>query len=131
MEKIDKERGLVCEAMGAKYISAIEWMKNTYGTEGKTLREHLQTNEGYKGIVGPNTINHRYIYDDLLTGLVPIYKTGKKHNVKLPITKAFIDFAKKSGAKSDLLEMVDSINENLIKKHYGKRSKSKRNNNHL
>ena len=93
IEKVDIERGKICEKMNSKFISVTEWLKEEYNTLGDNLYENLQSNKAYAKIIGPQNIDHRYIYDDILTGLVPLYKTAVFKNVEARCMKSFIDFA--------------------------------------
>lgn len=93
IEKMDAERKLICEELGAKFISASGWLKMEYNTLGDDLYENLKNNESYYHIKGPNSIDHRYIFDDIMTGLVPIYKTALKHDIKVEYMKSFLKFA--------------------------------------
>jgi len=93
IENVDKERKTLCEKLGSDFISVSNWLKREYNTFGSNLYENLKTNEPYYSIEGPKSISHRYIYDDILTGLVPLYKTGIDNNVEMEYTKTFLEFA--------------------------------------
>lgn len=93
ISKVDLEREQVCKKIGCNYISAIEWLKKEYGANGENLFECISSVEAYKNIAAPKTLKHRYIYDDINTGLVPLYSTGKMLGLEMNATKAFIDFA--------------------------------------
>ncbi|MEA1974229.1 MAG: NAD/NADP octopine/nopaline dehydrogenase family protein [Bacillota bacterium] len=90
---IDNERKLVCESVNCKYTSVLSWLKTTYKVTSDDLHEAIKEVKAYENIYAPNTLNHRYIYDDLITGLVPIYNIGKSNCVEMPNTEAFIRFA--------------------------------------
>ncbi len=90
IEDLDRERIRIAEAMGVKVISAREWLKQTYGSEGADLYEAIQNTHAYKGIESPRSVNHRYIWEDVPTGLVPLSSLGKKLGVKTPLIDAFI-----------------------------------------
>jgi opine dehydrogenase len=93
IEKMDREKGEICRKLNIKHISLAEWLKQEYGTHGDSLYECLQNCNAYEGINAPNTLNHRYINDDLITGLVPIYKTALKFGIEVPIIESFLQFA--------------------------------------
>jgi len=93
IENVDEERKELCEKLGADFISVSDWLKREYNTFGDNLYENLKTNEAYYPIGGPDSIDHRYIYDDILTGLVPLYKTGKKNDVEMKYTERFLKFS--------------------------------------
>ncbi|WP_185903634.1 NAD/NADP octopine/nopaline dehydrogenase family protein [Hathewaya massiliensis] len=93
IENVDAERKIVCEKIGCQYISLLTWLNREYGSSGASVYESINEIEAYKNIASPDTIEHRYIYDDISTGLVPIYYTGKEFGIELKYIKAVIDFA--------------------------------------
>ena len=76
--------------MGVEVISAKRWLYQTYGSEGADLYEAIQNTKAYKGIKSPGSINHRYIWEDVPTGLVPLSSLGKKLNIPTPMIDSFI-----------------------------------------
>ena len=90
IEDVDKERIAIAEAMGVEVISARRWLYQTYGSEGADLYEAIQNTKAYKGIKSPGSINHRYIWEDVPTGLVPLSSLGKKLNIPTPMIDSFI-----------------------------------------
>jgi len=93
IEKMDLERKKICDAYNSIFISVFDWLKIEYNSFGDTLYERLQNNLSYNEIKGPNSINHRYIIDDLLTGLVPLYFLAKSKNIEVPYIKNIIVLA--------------------------------------
>lgn len=93
LEKLDNERLKVASALGVKAQSALEWLYETYGAEGKNLFEALQNNKAYKGIKAPDSVNTRYIFEDVPESLVPISLIGKMLNVDTPILDSIINLA--------------------------------------
>lgn len=93
LEKLDKERVEVSKAMGYPVESLVEWLKRTYGTTGENLFECLQNNKYYKSIDAPLTIHHRYIDEDVPTGLVPVEAAGVRMGVPTPNISLIIDLA--------------------------------------
>lgn len=74
-------------------ISTREGLYETYGAKGETLYEALQNNEYYKTIDAPDTIRHRYLFEDVPTGLVPISSLGALVGVNTPVMNQIIDLA--------------------------------------
>lgn len=93
IEKMEAEREAVCKSYTARFLSVYEWLKIEYNSFGDSLYERLQNTIAYKEIKGPDSINHRYIYDDIKTGLVPLYYLGKEKNVHVPYIKNIIVLA--------------------------------------
>ena len=93
LEKLDSERVKVAEALGIRVLTAREWLYQAYGVAGDNLYEAMQANKGYRGIKAPNTLEHRYIAEDVPTSLVPIASLGDCFNVPVPTIKTIIHLA--------------------------------------
>lgn len=93
MERIDAERLAVAAALGVITPSAKDWLEAAYGARGETLYEAIQNNESYRGIKAPQTLRHRYIYEDVPTGLIPIASFGRHLGLPTPFTESLIQMA--------------------------------------
>ncbi len=93
IEQIDNERMEVALAYGVRARSAKEWLAEAYAAEGGTLREAVLNNPGYAGIKAPPHLNHRYIWEDVPTSLVPIADLGRIAGVPTPTINAMIALA--------------------------------------
>ncbi len=101
IEDVDKERIAIAEKMGVEVISARRWLYQTYGSEGADLYEAIQNTKAYKGIESPGSINHRYIWEDIPTSLVPLSSLGKKLGIPTPMIDSFI-YQATSALRKDL-----------------------------
>ena len=93
LEKVDAERVNIARKLGVNAVSLKDWMCSSYDIKASSLYEAFQKNVYYKTIDAPKTINHRYIFEDVPTGLVPLESTGLKlglpvNNIKLVIDQA-------------------------------------------
>lgn len=93
IEKIDDERRNVAAALGVNIESVAEWLKRTYHTYGDNLYECLRNNISYREIDAPHTIYHRYLYEDVPCGLVPVEDAGKQLGVPTPNITTIINLA--------------------------------------
>ena len=93
VEDLDKERLAIAEAMDVKTISARKWLYQTYGSVGTDLYEAIQNTHAYKLVGSPRSINHRYIWEDVPTGLIPLSSLGNKLDVPTPMIDSFINLA--------------------------------------
>lgn len=93
LERMDQERVAVACAYGARILSAFEWLEKHYNAKGDSLYERIQNNPGYSNIYAPIDIDTRYIYEDILTGCVPVYYAGKAAGLETPIIKSVILWA--------------------------------------
>ncbi|MCL4860185.1 MAG: NAD/NADP octopine/nopaline dehydrogenase family protein [Caldilineaceae bacterium] len=81
LEVLDRERVTVAAALGIRARTAVEWLQMAYAARGTDLYDAIQHQPGYRGIMAPNTLNHRYISEDIPMSLVPIASLGKRHGV--------------------------------------------------
>lgn len=93
LEKIDAERVRVAAALGIQTGTVHDWLRETYETSGDGLYELLQNNGAYRGIMGPDNINTRYVTEDIPMSLVPIAEFGAKFGVATPVIDAVIAMA--------------------------------------
>lgn len=93
LEKLDKERMKVARALGVEAVSTRDWIYATYGIKADTLYDAIHNNEKYGTIDAPTTIQHRYIFEDIPTGLVPIASLGDMLGVDTPNIRLVIDHA--------------------------------------
>ncbi|HWR28343.1 MAG TPA: NAD/NADP octopine/nopaline dehydrogenase family protein, partial [Negativicutes bacterium] len=90
-EHIDAERLAVAQAFGIKIPSVQDFYRNSYGVDKTNLHEQLIYVKAYEGIKGPTTIETRYIFEDLPTGLVPLSCLGKAIGVKTPTIDSVVE----------------------------------------
>lgn len=93
IEKIDEERVAISEALGFKVETTKDWLIRTYHVEGDSLYECIQNNEAYRTIDAPESLKHRYIFEDVPCGLVPIESVGLKLGLDMSYTTLIIDLA--------------------------------------
>ena len=93
LEKLDYERVNVASKLGIRVETLVEWLKRTYNSSGNSIYECIKNTEAYKKIDAPHTIRHRYIFEDVPCGLVPVEYVAKKVGVETPNIKLVIDLA--------------------------------------
>ena len=93
LETLDRERVTVAAALGVNAISARDWLEMAYNAIGTSLHEAIHNNPGYRGIMAPQTLEHRYIFEDVPMSLVPISELGRAYGVSTPLMDAVIRLA--------------------------------------
>jgi len=93
LETLDRERVTVAAALGVNAVSARDWLEMAYNAVGTNLHEAIHNNPGYRGITAPQTLEHRYIFEDVPMSLVPISELGRAHGVSTPLMDAVIRLA--------------------------------------
>jgi opine dehydrogenase len=81
LEVLDRERVTVAAALGIRARTALEWLQMAYNAHGDDLYTAIHNQPGYKGIMAPPSINHRYIDEDVPMSLVPIVSLGQRYGV--------------------------------------------------
>jgi opine dehydrogenase len=93
LENLDKERIEVSKKLGYEVESTKEWINRSYEIDGKDLYDALTHNPSYKTIEAPVSLNHRYIFEDVSCGLVPLESVGKQLGLEMRFTSLIIDLA--------------------------------------
>jgi opine dehydrogenase len=94
LETVDKERVEVAHELKCKnVITAIDWLSMAYNVIEENLFDGIHNNSGYAGISAPQTINNRYITEDVPMSLVPISAFGKIFGVDTTATDSLINLA--------------------------------------
>ncbi len=90
MNQVDAERRAIAWMLGAEVPSLEEWLSTRYCIEGDCLKDLLKGNPAYQGIMAPQTMHHRYLLEDIPTGLVPLSLVGKAIGVETPLMDELI-----------------------------------------
>jgi opine dehydrogenase len=90
LEALDKERLAVASSFGIQSRTALEWLRMSYNANGEDIRDAILNQSGYYDIKAPTTLYHRYVFDDIPMGLVPLASLGRKSNVSVPIMESII-----------------------------------------
>ncbi|HSG25310.1 MAG TPA: NAD/NADP octopine/nopaline dehydrogenase family protein [Anaerolineales bacterium] len=93
MEAIDRERIRVGKALGIQLLTACDWLKLAYDSQGENLFEAIRNQEGYRGISAPPTVNHRYINEDIPMSLVPMASLGQILGIRVRGMESIIRLA--------------------------------------
>jgi len=93
IEQIDGERVLISKILGLEVETTKQWLKRTYHVEGESLYECIQNNQSYTTIVAPCSLDHRYIFEDVPCGLVPLESVGKKLGLEMKSTSLIVELA--------------------------------------
>jgi opine dehydrogenase len=93
LEKLDKERVDAAHLLGENIISVIDWFASCYDVKQSNLYDCIQQVKSYKTIDAPLSLNHRYLFEDITTGLVPLESIGKHLGLEMKVTSLIIDLA--------------------------------------
>ena len=93
LEKMDRERMELGRLLQVNTISAVQWLYESYGVKGSTIYEAIQKNQGYKGLLAPQGLYTRYIYEDIPCSLVPMESMANLFGMKTPAISSIINIA--------------------------------------
>ncbi len=91
IEKVDLEFNSIVSAIGLNSFSVVDWLNSRYGLPKTSIYEMIKSNPTYKDIPAPTTINHRYLWEDIPTGLVPMALCGEVLGIPTPTIDYFIE----------------------------------------
>ncbi|GAF82722.1 unnamed protein product, partial [marine sediment metagenome] len=84
LTEVDRELWILSRVLGVRSLSIKEWLHSRYSIERADLATMLRSNPGYQNIKAPTTLDHRYLWDDIPTGLVPVSEIARALGVETP-----------------------------------------------
>jgi opine dehydrogenase len=98
-EAINGERVAVAAALGASVPTLADWFDRVYGVREATLVEtcqRLTTNSDgpYQATGTPTSLDHKFVTEDVPTGLMPMRALGAAAGVPTPAIDALVEIAR-------------------------------------
>jgi len=93
LQAADRERLRIARAYGVAVPSLPAWIGQTYGHHADTVHAAVSDNPGYTGIKAPTTVVHRYLLEDVPTGLIPLVELGRAAGLYTPTLEELIERA--------------------------------------
>ncbi len=93
IERMDEERINIARKFSLDSATLLEWLTEVYNAKGNTLCECLRSIDTYDAVTCATDLNHRYIHEDIPTGLVPISDIGRLVGIKTPAIDSIISMA--------------------------------------
>jgi opine dehydrogenase len=90
----DAERLRVAQAYRVAVSSLPEWIATAYGHHAATVQAAVGANPAYVGIKAPGTLEHRYLLEDVPTGMIPLIELGEAAGVAVPMLRSLVDGAR-------------------------------------
>jgi opine dehydrogenase len=94
LEFADADRLRIADAFGISVPSLQEWIASAYGHRGNDMMAAVGGNPAYVGIKAPVTLQHRYLLEDVPTGLIPLLELAKAASVAVPTLKGLVELAR-------------------------------------
>ena len=103
-EAINAERVAVAAALGASVPTLSDWFDRVYGVREATLVESCQrltyNSDGpYQATGTPKSLDHKFITEDVPTGLIPMSALGAAAGVRTPAIDALVELVRKMTGK--------------------------------
>jgi opine dehydrogenase len=92
----DAERLRIARAYGVTVRSLPEWISAAYGHHAHSVQVAVGGNPAYRGIKAPTTLEHRYLLEDVPTGLIPLLALGRTAGLALPTLRGLVTLAEKA-----------------------------------
>lgn len=94
MEQIDGERLQICNKLSIFSNSVSSWLAEQYDAQDSSnIFNALHSTNAYLKISSPKTLNHRYLNEDLVFGLVPLEILAINLDLKVPFISNLINTA--------------------------------------
>jgi opine dehydrogenase len=93
LAEADAERLRIGRAYGVASESLCEWIATAYGHRADSILTAVGGNPAYVGIKAPTTLDHRYLTEDVPTGLSPLLDFGRAAGVPVPTLRKLVDLA--------------------------------------
>ncbi|KAI3469766.1 hypothetical protein Pfo_026429 [Paulownia fortunei] len=90
---VDNERLAIIKALGLQFDTDIGFLNKWYEADAADSKTFYQTYEGYTGIETPDTIDHRYLKEDVKYIMVLWLDISSVYGVKVPIMESIVDQA--------------------------------------
>jgi opine dehydrogenase len=91
---VDGERLRVTDSLGLERVSIVQWFRRFYGDQGLAgddIGTILGTFQPLAESLGPSSLQHRYLTDDVASGLAVVEAIGQRFGVQMPVTEAVCD----------------------------------------
>ena len=92
LEAVEREFRAVARAYGVDLIPMKDLLNRYYGCDTSTLLTAMTSVPNYRHSVAPQTLNHRYLNEDVQCTLIPLRDLAKKAGVPVPTIDGLIHF---------------------------------------
>jgi opine dehydrogenase len=90
----DAERLSIARAYDVATPSLSGWIAAAYGHHADSIRSAVGGNPAYVGIKAPTTLIHRYLLEDVPTGLIPMIELGQAAGLGVPRLRRLVEQAR-------------------------------------
>ena len=92
---VDNERINICKKLGISNMETVNhWLYNRYDLNCDDLYAFFQNSVIHSGVPGPQTLQHRFLQEDIVTGLMPMCDLGQLLNLPTPNMQSIIQISR-------------------------------------
>src|SRR5215217_566540 len=77
VEKVDDERARLAAALGLQTVTLRQYLAESVGATEGDLHQQLREAKLYAPTPAPKALNHRWLWEDTLTGIIPMVSLGR------------------------------------------------------
>jgi opine dehydrogenase len=88
MEQVDEERMAIGRAFGYESTSLSDYLTQSVGAPAGSLYESIHGTAMYAKMPSPESLDHRFLWEDALAGVVPLLALAEIANVPAPLLRA-------------------------------------------
>ncbi len=93
LETLDAERLAVARSFSVRVLSAKAWLASVYGSVGETLHKAIQNTSAYAGLKAPESLDHRYIFEEVPASLVPLADLARRTGRRAKVAESLVTIA--------------------------------------
>ena len=90
---VEAERLALAKALGAQTTSLADYLRNSLGSTGDDMYHLINNCAIYATVPAPPAVDHRYLWEDVTTGVVPMVSLAKLVDVPVPLMEATLRLA--------------------------------------
>jgi opine dehydrogenase len=113
---VDRERLAILAALGLSQVSISDWFVHYYGTQGlrgSTLLEQLSTYPALADSQAPQTLDHRYLVDDVRFGIAAYEELAALLAVSTPVISGIVALLS-TATGQDLRDQAPVLADHLL-----------------
>jgi opine dehydrogenase len=92
-QRVDDERVAVAAAFGKHPTTLSDYLVNSVAAPSGTLYESINGCEMYADVLSPQQLNHRFLWEDVLAGALPMATLARLAGVPAPTLSALVTLA--------------------------------------
>lgn len=90
LESVEEEFAAIADAYGSKLIAMKDLLNAYYGADTRSLYTAMTSVPNYRHSLGPDTLEHRFLHEDIVSTLVPASSLAELAGLKTPVIDGII-----------------------------------------